>query len=54
MAAFQERMQGEHKELLRSNSLATLLMMQGGDSAPPADLVERVLATTPPACGAPW
>jgi len=48
MAAFQERMQGEHKELLRSNSLATLLMMEADGSVPPSDLVERVLATTPP------
>jgi hypothetical protein len=48
MAAFQERMQREHEELLRSNSLATLLMMEGDGSVPPSDLVERVLATTPP------
>jgi hypothetical protein len=48
MAAFQERMQREHRELLRSNSLATLLMMEADGSVPPSDLVERVLATTPP------
>jgi hydrophobe/amphiphile efflux-3 (HAE3) family protein len=48
MAAFQERMQREHEELLRPNSLATLLMMGADGSVPPSDLVERVLATTPP------
>jgi hydrophobe/amphiphile efflux-3 (HAE3) family protein len=48
MAAFQDRMQNEHKELLRPNSLATLLMMGADGSVPPSDLVERVLATTPP------
>ena len=48
MAAFQERMQSEHRELLRSNSLATLLMMGADGSVPPSDLLERVLATAPP------
>jgi hydrophobe/amphiphile efflux-3 (HAE3) family protein len=47
MAAFQERMRQEHRELLRSNSLATLLMMGADGSVPASDLVERVLATTP-------
>jgi hydrophobe/amphiphile efflux-3 (HAE3) family protein len=48
MAAFQDRMQREHKELLSSNSLATLLMMGGDGGAPPQDLREQVLATAPP------
>ena len=48
MAAFQERMQSEHRELLRPNSLSTLLMMGADGSVPPADLRERVLATAPP------
>jgi hydrophobe/amphiphile efflux-3 (HAE3) family protein len=47
MAAFQERMKQEHGELLRSNSVATLLMMGADGSVPASDLVERVLATTP-------
>ncbi len=47
MAAFQERLQGEHKELLRSNSLADLMMVGADGSVPPAELRERVLATTP-------
>jgi hypothetical protein len=48
MAAFQDRMQREHKELLSSNSLANLLMMEGDGGVPPEDLRERVLATAPP------
>jgi hydrophobe/amphiphile efflux-3 (HAE3) family protein len=47
MAAFQGRMQSEHLELLRSNSLATLLMVGADGAVPPADLRERVLETTP-------
>ena len=47
MAAFQDRMQREHRELLRSNSLATLLMMGADGSVPASNLVERVLATAP-------
>jgi hydrophobe/amphiphile efflux-3 (HAE3) family protein len=48
MAAFQDRMQKEHKELLRSNSLAVLMMMEADGTVPPADLRAQVLATTPP------
>jgi hydrophobe/amphiphile efflux-3 (HAE3) family protein len=48
MAAFQERLQREHKELLRSNSLAGLLMVGADGTVPPAELRERVLATAPP------
>jgi hydrophobe/amphiphile efflux-3 (HAE3) family protein len=48
MVAFQDRMQTEHKELLRSNSLAVLMMMEADGTVPPADLREQVLATTPP------
>lgn len=47
MAAFQDRMQREYKELPRSNSLAALLMVGADGTVPPAELRERVLATTP-------
>ncbi len=47
MATFQDRMQRQHSELLRSDSLATLLMMGADGSVPPADLKENVLATAP-------
>src|SRR4030042_1355648 len=49
MAMFQDRMLQEHQEeLLRVNSLATLLMMDADGGGPPQDLRERVLETTPP------
>lgn len=47
MAGFQQRLQSEHKELLRSNSLADLMMVGADGAVPPAELRERVLATTP-------
>ena len=47
MAAFQERLQREHTQLLRSNSLADLLMVGADGTVPHAGLRERVLATTP-------
>ena len=47
MGAFQGRMQSEHRELLRSNSLATLLMVGADGAVPPEDLKDKVLTATP-------
>ena len=48
MAAFQDRLRREHRELVSANSLASLLMVGADGTVPPAELRERVLATAPP------
>lgn len=48
MAAFQQRVLREHKELLRANSLASLLQIEADGGVPPQDLSERVLESAPP------